>query len=69
MKLKGILILMIVMIIFVSHVSAMDTTDWNEIKVNKVTFKIPDEYFNESEDKIYSGSYYYNDFSIVSCGL
>lgn len=50
------------------HIYAVDTSDWIELTVNNVDFKIPDKYFNESKGKNHIKSYRYsNQFAIISC--
>lgn len=42
---------LIILLIAIPHISAVDTSDWIELTVNNVDFKIPDKYFNESKGK------------------
>lgn len=66
MKMKLALILAI-LLVGLPCIYALDTSNWHEITVNKVNFKIPDKYFNESGDANYEKSYSYNNLLIVSC--
>ena len=43
---------LIILLIAIPHISAVDTSDWIELTVNNVDFKILDKYFNESKGKI-----------------
>lgn len=59
---------LIILLIAIPHISAVDTSDWIELTVNNVDFKIPDKYFNESKGKNHIKSYRYsNQFAIISC--
>lgn len=39
-------LLLILILITISHISAEDTEGWGEVTVNKVTFKLPEKYLN-----------------------
>lgn len=67
MKLKCVLFL-IMILITLPHISAIDTSDWDEVTVNKVTFKIPEKFSNGTLNK-YNTGYQHGppiDFSIYS---
>ncbi len=50
MKLQWFIVLIIILI-SIPHISANDTSDWSEVTVNKVTFKIPDKFSNGEFNK------------------
>ena len=63
-------ILFIIILISIPHMSAKDTSDWSEVTVNKVTFKIPQKYVEENMNESYATYYFHgtpNNFGIKSC--
>ncbi|WP_432645009.1 hypothetical protein [Methanobrevibacter sp.] len=54
MKLKCIL-LVIILFALIPHTFAIDTADWEDVTVNKVTFKIPEKFSNGTLNKDNTG--------------
>ena len=54
MKFKFFLIIILLLIV-IPHISALDTGNWSEITVNKVTFKIPEKFSNGTMTKYDTG--------------